>query len=124
MTNKNFSDSFDNLIKAFCDGLKSYQGEVHSELVYQLIPSLKPAFLEALSKGHAFDVLRIAEQFCEAGLFRLNPEGVLSRLLNLFPHPKEMSLEEQGIFAMILDPIDQALPGTLKRLQWEWGNHG
>ena len=120
MTNDIFQDEFKTVIKAFCSGIKRYPGEIHDRLVHVVIQDLEPMFVGALERGYVFDILSVAEDFCEAAMFRLDAEGVLSKLLSLFPNPSLLDEEQQFILAQILDPVDQALPSAVQKLQYEW----
>ena len=118
--NKHYQENFQIVISAYSAGIKNYPGEIYDELVCIFIKDLEPMFVEALSLGYAFSLLDIAEKFCEASLFRLNPEGIVSTLLELFPHPSKLSLTEQDTLMEILDSVNSAIPGTLERMQWGW----
>ena len=120
MTDKIFQEEFDIVIKAFCAGIKDYPGEIYDGLVHILIQDMEPMFIGAVKRGYVVDILNIAEDFCEAAMFRVDAEGVLAKLLSLFPNPKELDEEEQFTLAQILDPVDQALPSAVKQLQYEW----
>ena len=115
-------ENFHTVINAYCHGISKYDGELDDELVTILIKDLKPAFEEAIENEYQFDLLAIAEQFCEATNFKVTPEGVVASLLDILPIPSVISSDEQFVLAQIIDPVDQVIPGTLDRLQWEWKN--
>ncbi len=117
---KLYQENFQIVISAYAAGIRSYPGEVYDELIYIFIKDLEPMFIEALKFEYAFDILEIAEKFCEAGMFRLSPEGVVDTLLSLFPHPSELSMMEQDTLIAMLEIVDRSLPGTVERMQWEW----
>lgn len=120
MKNNLFQDEFNTVIIAVCAAIKGYPGEIYDNLVYVLIQDMEPMFVEALEIGYVFDALGIAEDLCEAAMFRIDAEGVLSKILSQFPNPSTLDEEQQFILAQILDPVDQALPSAVQKLQYEW----
>jgi hypothetical protein len=117
---KLYQENFQIVILAYAAGIKSYPGEIYDELVFIFLKDLEPMFVEALKYEYAFDILDIAEKFCEASMFRLSPEGVVETLLSLFPHPSELNMIEQDTLIKILELVDSSLPGTIERIQYEW----
>ncbi len=117
---KLYQENFQTIISAYAAGIRSYPGEVYDELIYIFLKDLEPMFVEALKYEYAFDILDIAEKFCEAGMFRLSPEGVVDTLLSLFPHPSALNVVEQDTLIKILELVDRTLPGTIERIQYEW----
>lgn len=119
---KQFIDNFHTVIDAYCYGIGDYDGEFSDELISIIIKDIRPAIQEAIENLYKFNLLGIAEQFCKATNFRVSPEGVVATLLDLLPNPKCLSEEEQFTIAQIIDPVDQAIPGTLERIQWDWSH--
>lgn len=115
-------ENFHTVIDGYCHGISKYEGEIDDEIISILIKDIRPAFEEAIENEYQFDLLAIAEQFCEATSFKVTPESVVASLLDILPTPSVIGADEQFVLAQIIDPVDQVIPGTLDRLQWEWKN--
>ena len=120
MSKERFIEEFNILIRGYCEGLKSFPGEVHDELVCTIVRDLKPIILESFAYSYEFNLIDITEEFCEAGMFRIEPKKVLGELLAMLPNPSKLNLEQQNLLDRILVHADDCVPGTLDRMNWEW----
>lgn len=111
---------FEIQVDGFCEGIKTYPGDIYDDLVFVVIDELRPAFYEALEYGNIINLIQIAEKFCAASKYLVSAYDILDKLLTLFPKPSELTEDQQFILAQILDPVDQALPGTIERLNLQW----
>ena len=120
MSKERFVEEFNVIVTGYCEGLRSYPGEVHDDLVCLLVRDLKPIIFGSFAYHYQFDLIAIVEQFCEAAMFRLNPKTILSEFLEMLPHPNKLNPDQQDMLNDILDDIDECVPGTLERMNWEW----
>ncbi len=116
-----FEEAFEFEISAWCYGLKHYPGEIHRALVHKVIQEMSPVLFEAIYNNYIFDLVKVAQRFCQASKYLIAEVEVVYSMLARIPPPRLFKTEDQMYtVAAILDGVEKKYPGAIARVEERW----
>ena len=119
-TNKRFAEIFDLEMYAWWKGLEAYPGEMYPEFMHAVVRDLKDSFEDAIKHCYVFSPVILADRFAEATKYSVSPKEICFHMISQFPHPRDLTEDQQNAMAEIIDLVEQKYGGALDRLERRW----
>ena len=115
-----YGEIFEVELKCWCHGLSKVRDNIDRSVLYQVITEFAPVLREAIQHLYVCDILATARRLITSGRCNASEKEIAFYILSHLPTPAELSKEQAGVLASIVDQVEKAYGGALKRLEKKW----
>lgn len=110
-----FHQEFERQLESWCFGLSVLNEEPLPEVVFKVCKEFSATLKEALGKGYAFDILRVAGRISKAAQNVVDTKQLVFSLMSYLPAPQALTPEAQVVFAVVIAQVEQTFGGAVER---------